>query len=192
MAKRDITVTEQFVFFWGGWPSQWFKSEFAIDGVTYNCCEQFMMAEKARVFGDEEAEAAILRSANPGKQKAIGRSVRGFDADVWDSVCRGIVYRGNVAKYEQNRQLGEYLLQTGERTIVEASPTDRIWGIGLAQDDPRVHNPAQWRGTNWLGVAIMQARDEVRRRRGLEAPEVDAELLAQLKAREEPEVRKAG
>ena len=112
---RDITVTEQFVFFWGGWPSQMIKSPFVIDGVQYNCCEQFMMAEKARVFG-----------ANPGKQQAIGRSVRGFDADVWDSVCRGIVYRGNVAKYEQNPQLGEYLLQTGERTIVEASPLERL------------------------------------------------------------------
>ena len=184
MAKRDITVTEQFVFFWGGWPSQWFKSEFEIDGVRYNCCEQFMMVEKARVFGDEEAEAAILRSANPGKQKAIGRSVRGFDEDVWDSVCRGIVYRGNVAKYEQNRQFGEYLLQTGERTIVEASPTDRIWGIGLAQDDPRAHDPAQWRGTNWLGVAIMQARDELRRRRGLPAEPMDEELVRQLATRD--------
>src|SRR5687768_6100567 len=100
--KREIKgdgVTERdgFVFFWRGWPSQWHLSDFTIDGVTYNCAEQFMMAEKARVFGDVDVLAEILATSSPGKQKALGRRVRGFDSAVWDSVCRGIVYQGSVA-----------------------------------------------------------------------------------------------
>jgi ribA/ribD-fused uncharacterized protein len=188
----DVTTTSQFVFFWGGWPSQWFKCRFRIDVLEYDCCEQFMMAEKARVFADWQAEAAILAATNPRKQKALGRQVRNFDAATWNAVCRGIVYRANLAKFEQNGELYDLLMATGERTIVEASPEDRIWGIGLRQDDPRAHVPAKWQGTNWLGVAIMQVRDELRRRKGVEAPPMDAELARQLEAREAIEAGHAG
>jgi ribA/ribD-fused uncharacterized protein len=180
----DVTTTTRFVFFWGGWPSQWHKGRFRVDAVEYNCCEQFMMAEKARVLGDWEAEAAILATPNPRQQKALGRKVRKFDADTWNGVCRGIVYRANLAKFEQNGDLYDLLMATGDRTIVEASPKDSIWGIGLAQEDPRAHDPAQWRGKNWLGIALMQVRDELRRRKGEEAPPMDAELVHQLEARE--------
>lgn len=182
--EASIVVTEQFVLFWGGWPSQWAKSNFVVDRIPYNCCEQFMMAEKARVFGDFQAESAILAAPNPRKQKALGRQVRGFDAGVWNAVCRGIVYRANLAKFEQSGELYELLMATGERQIVEASPEDAIWGIGLAQDDPRAHDPSRWQGTNWLGVALMQVRDELRRRKGQAAPGMDAELLKQFEARE--------
>ncbi|MGA2496421.1 MAG: NADAR family protein [Tepidisphaeraceae bacterium] len=178
-----VRVTDGFVFFWGGWPSQWHKSRFVIDGVQYNCAEQFMMAEKARVFGDGAATAEILASSNPREQKAIGRRVRGFDESTWNSVCRGIVCRANLAKYEQNAELCTILLATENRVIVEASPKDRVWGIGLSQSDPRALHPAQWLGTNWLGIAIMQARDEIRRRRGHPAPAFDAELRRQLDTR---------
>jgi ribA/ribD-fused uncharacterized protein len=188
----DVTTTARFVFFWGGWPSQWHKCRFRVGALEYNCCEQFMMAEKARVFADWEAEAAILATPNPRQQKALGRKVRNFDADVWNSVCRGIVYRANLAKFEQNGELYDLLMGTGDRTIVEASPQDAIWGIGLRQDDPRAHDPAQWRGTNWLGVALMQVRDELRRRKGVAAPPVDAELIRQLEAREAIEAGNLG
>ncbi len=180
-----VKVTDGFVFFWGGWPSQWHKSRFVIDGVPYNCAEQFMMAEKARVFGDGVALAEILASSNPREQKTIGRRVRGFDEPTWVSVCRGIVYRANLAKYEQNSELCELLLATKQRVIVEARPKDAVWGIGLSQSDPRSMDPAQWPGTNWLGIAIMQARDEIRRRRGQPAPAFDAELQAQIERRAE-------
>jgi hypothetical protein len=188
----DVTTTARFVFFWGGWPSQWHKCRFRVDGLEYNCCEQFMMAEKARVFADWEAEAAILATPNPRQQKALGRKVRNFDAGVWNSVCRGIVYRANLAKFEQSGELYELLMATGDRTIVEASPQDAIWGIGLRQDDPRAHDPAQWRGTNWLGIALMQVRDELRRRKGAEAPPMDAELVRQIQAREAIEAGNLG
>lgn len=180
----EITTTDQFVLFWGSWPSQFFKAPFTIDGQAYVCCEQFMMAEKARVFGDADAERAILSATSPAEHKALGRKVRGFDGDVWNTVCRGVVYRGNLAKYEQNRDLRERLMATGSRTIVEASPTDRIWGIGLAQDDPRALDSAQWRGTNWLGVALMQVRDELRRNVGESAQPPEAWLGEQLRSRQ--------
>ena len=181
----DVLTTDQFVFFWSGWPSNWHKCRFTLDGAEYNCCEQFMMAVKARVFGDRDTEAAVLKAKSPREQKALGRQVAGFDADQWNAVSRGIVYRANVAKFQQNADLAQLLLATGDRTIVEASPLDRIWGIGLAQDDPRASDPTQWQGTNWLGVALMQARDELRRRSGDSSVEpMDAELSEQLARRQ--------
>jgi ribA/ribD-fused uncharacterized protein len=179
----QITTTDRFVLFWGSWPSQFFKAQFEIDGLMYVCCEQFMMAEKARVFKDSQTEQVILAAKSPREHKALGRKVRGFDPDIWNSVCRGVVYTGNLAKYEQNAELRELLLQTGDRTIVEASPEDRIWGIGLAQDDPRAQDPTQWQGTNWLGIALMQVRDELRRRMGDDLPPLDQEMQSQLSTR---------
>lgn len=180
----DLVVTKRFVLFWNGWPSQWHPAAITIDGVPYSCTEQFMMAEKARVFGDPETEAAIMAADHPRKQKSLGRQVRGFDPERWNSVCRGIVYRGNLAKFTQLTDLRAALLETGDRVIVEASPLDRVWGIGLGQDDPRALDPSQWQGTNWLGIAIMQVRDHLFRDGGREAPPPDPDLLAQLAHRE--------
>ncbi len=178
-----VTVTDRFVFFWDGWPSQWHPSSFRVGDVAYGCAEQFMMAEKARVFNDAEALDKILRSPSPREQKSLGRKVRGFDERHWNSVCRGIVYRGNVGKFEQNAALAGALVKTGDRTIVEASPMDAIWGIGLAKDDPRSLLPAEWLGSNWLGIAIMQVRDHLRRRRGEPSPGLDAEIQQQIDTR---------
>src|SRR5688572_28938978 len=96
---KGIVQSDHYVCFWGGWPSQWHPADFAADGVRYNCCEQYMMAEKARVFGDAAALAEILASDNPRQQKALGRKVAGFDKATWDGVCRGVVYAGNLARY---------------------------------------------------------------------------------------------
>jgi ribA/ribD-fused uncharacterized protein len=186
--SKGIRETDKFVLFWGGWPSQWCKARFVVDGVEFNCCEQYMMAEKAAVFGDGEAHARILAESNPKQQKAIGRQVCGFDEDLWNSVCRGIVYTGNLARFEQNQEMRAELLATGDKTIIEASPTDRIWGIGLAQDDDRALDPAQWQGTNWLGVALMQVRQTLRAD-GPTADETDCELANQLAARDAMRVR---
>jgi ribA/ribD-fused uncharacterized protein len=182
--SKDITTTDRFVFFWGGWPSQWHPSRFSVDGQEYNCCEQFMMAEKARFFGDRVILEQILRSRHPREQKALGRKVSNFDEAAWNRVCRGIVYRANLAKFQQNEDLRELPLATGRRQIVEASPTDKIWGIGLRATDVRAGDPAQWRGTNWLGLALMQVRDTLRGREPEEPPYVmDPKLLRQLKDR---------
>ena len=180
---KGIKVTDDFVLFWGDWPSQWHRADFTVDGVRYNCCEQFMMAEKARAFGDDAALSQILAATNPRRQKALGRTVRGFDADVWNDVCRGIVYAGNLARFTQDDTACRELMATGERVIVEASPTDRIWGIGLDQDDPRALDPAQWRGSNWLGVALAQVRETIRARTAGREPAHEPWLARQIELR---------
>jgi ribA/ribD-fused uncharacterized protein len=117
-----------------------------------------MMVGKARLFGDEATAARILTAPDPGTVKALGRQVRGFDQTVWESHRFDLAVAGNVAKFGQHPGLGEYLSRTGDRVLVEASPVDRIWGVGLAATDPRVCDPAQWRGLNLLGFALMHAR----------------------------------
>lgn len=158
----DVTETDRFVLFWYGWPSQWHPCRFTVDGHGYVCAEQYMMAEKARLFGDEEILDQILATESPQAHKALGRKVRGFVEARWKAACRDVVFRGNLAKFSQDEELRALLLATGDKTLVEASPTDRIWGIGLAAKDPRALEPGRWRGTNWLGEALMKVRQALR------------------------------
>ena len=162
----------RYLLFWGHRPrrpevvdkaclSQWYPATFTLNGVSYPSAEHYMMAEKARLFGDDAAEAAVLAATHPGAAKRAGREVRGFDEARWVAARFGIVVRGNVAKFGQNPALGEFLRGTGERVLVEASPVDRIWGIGLAAKDPAAQDPARWRGLNLLGFALMEARAEL-------------------------------
>lgn len=160
----QVIETDRFVFFWQP-PApfgQWTPSPFTVEGVDYGCAEQWMMACKARLFGDAEALAKILASDSPRRHKALGRQVRGFSGPVWEAARMEIVVAGNRAKFSQNPELRDVLLATGDKVLVEASPYDRIWGIGLRADDPRVHDPERWRGQNLLGEALMQVRDELR------------------------------
>jgi 7-cyano-7-deazaguanine synthase len=142
--------------------SQWYPAAFEVDGLRYPTAEHFMMAEKARLFGDEAARLAIVQAAAPGAAKALGRGVQGFDEARWQAARYAIVVRGNAAKFGQNPALRAFLLNTGERVLVEASPVDRIWGIGLAADDVRAQQPEHWPGQNLLGFALMDVRRSLR------------------------------
>jgi ribA/ribD-fused uncharacterized protein len=155
-------TTDKFIFFWGGTYSQWCPSTFTIDGVEYNCAEQYMMAKKALMFNDFDAYREIMLEKNPATQKAIGKTVRGFDKEKWEKYCLDIVTDGNYAKFTQNPEMKKELLGSGNREIVEASPEDRIWGIGLHESNPDVLDKSKWRGTNWLGIAIMRVRQRLR------------------------------
>ncbi|MEU5977347.1 NADAR family protein [Streptomyces sp. NPDC047315] len=165
----------KYVFFWGAAPrpdgrvaasclSQWWPSPFAVDGVHYATAEHWMMASKARLFEDTEAERMALEASHPAEAKRAGGLVRGFDEAIWRRERSGIVRAGNVHKFEHHPDLRDFLLGTGERVLVEASPLDRIWGIGLAADDERAADPRAWRGLNLLGFALMEAREELRAR----------------------------
>lgn len=160
----QVIETATMVLFWQppGIYGQWTDSPFVDDDVRYGCAEQFMMAEKARIFGDEAVRRQILASASPRAHKALGRKVQGFDAAVWERERLPIVVRGNLAKFTQNPAMLAALLATGDKLLVEASPLDRIWGIGLRADDPRAHDQATWRGLNLLGVALMEVRARLR------------------------------
>ncbi|MCL7381796.1 NADAR family protein [Streptomyces sp. 35G-GA-8] len=164
---------EKYLLFWGhaarrdgtlgaSCLSQWWPSPFTVDGVEYATAEHWMMARKARLFGDEEAERAALGAANPALAKKAGRLVRDFDETVWERERFGIVVEGSVHKFGQDAALRGFLMATGDRILVEASPMDRIWGIGLASDDERARDPERWRGLNLLGLALMEARERLR------------------------------
>ncbi len=150
------------VFFWGGIYSQWHRARIKIDGMYFHTCEHWMIYNKAKFFNDQEALAEIAKTKDPGRHKSIGRKVKNFDRDKWNTISRLVVYRGNLAKFTQHRDLMEELSLTEGQLIVEASPTDSVWGIGMEKDDPDALYPSRWRGTNWLGEAIMQVRSDIK------------------------------
>lgn len=155
-------MAEQFHFFWSGLFSQWYPCKFTHGGVEYNCTEQFMMAQKALMFDDVLTYAKIMASNNPKEQKALGRRVQNFDDVKWRLNARKIVYIGNYRKFTQNSRLYDALMATGDKILVEASPYDTVWGIGLIETDPRAQSRETWLGTNWLGEVLTKLRDELR------------------------------
>lgn len=165
----------RFLFFWGHQPqpdgsvgqgclSQWWPAAFTVDGAVFATAEHYMMWRKAMLFGDDEAAARILAASHPSQAKAMGRQVRGFDQAAWQAHRFDIVVAASVAKFGQHQDLREFLLATGNRVLVEASPRDRIWGIGLGAANERAEDPRQWRGLNLLGFALMRARAALRER----------------------------
>ncbi|MGD1939647.1 MAG: NADAR family protein [Cyanophyceae cyanobacterium] len=161
----------EYLYFWGHRKkgdavtkscfSQWYEASFEVDGITYSTAEHYMMEEKARLFEDAAIVQEIIDAKNPDAAKALGRKVKNFDQDLWLKHRFEIVVRGNRFKF-QALELQEFLLSTGDRILVEASPADRIWGVGLAQDDDSIANPYRWKGLNLLGFALMKVRDQLR------------------------------
>lgn len=155
------------VLFWGGIYSQWYRSPFTVDGVPYRTAEHFMMAGKARTFGDTDTLEMIMAEKDPSEAKKLGKLIQGWDPEKWAAVRFQIVCRGSYEKFRQNPELGAQLIATGSSEIVEASPYDKIWGVGLNEDDALTFwklaqnslPPTPWPGLNLLGKALMVARD---------------------------------
>ncbi|MBV1910621.1 MAG: NADAR family protein [Kangiellaceae bacterium] len=144
--------------------SQWYSSKFEIDGIVYSTAEHFMMAEKARLFESKSAANTalliqIIEAPHPQKAKQLGRQIEGFTNEVWNQHRFDAVVKGNVAKFSQNPKLAEFLLGTGKRVLVEASPADKVWGTGLAEEHDDSTNPFKWKGLNLLGFALMEVRE---------------------------------
>jgi ribA/ribD-fused uncharacterized protein len=162
----------KFLFFWGHQPehdgsigkgclSQWWPCSFVVDGQQFASAEHYMMWRKALLFNDVSVAAQVLEARTPAEAKALGRSVSGFSSSAWDSARLSIVVDGNLAKFGQDPSLRSYLLGTGSRVLVEASPQDRVWGIGLVASDPRASDPSSWLGLNLLGEALMEVRSRL-------------------------------
>lgn len=142
--------------------SQWHPSEFEVDGISFCCGEQFMMYKKAMLFNDIEMADKIMATPHPNEHQAFGRSVRGFKSKVWKQHCRNIVYRGNYAKFTQNRWLWDILDNTKDSLLVEAYDQCNYWSVGLVEENPTIKNPKLWPGKNWIGFILTRVREDIR------------------------------
>lgn len=160
----------KYLFFWGHQPSkdgsitascfsQWWASSFRVNNIKYNTAEHWMMAQKALLFKDEKMFTKIIAAKSPAEAKKLGREVEKFNNDVWEKYRYKIVVQGNMHKFSQHTDLKKFLLNTKDRVLVEASPVDKIWGIGMAKDNEKIENPRYWKGLNLLGFALMEVRD---------------------------------
>ena len=156
--------------FYGGPFSQWYKCKFKPamnpknpdDAEEFSSAEQYMMYCKAKLFGDSEAMKWIMATDDPKVQKSLGRTVQNFDEEIWKRHREEIVFIGNCLKFGQNEELREELLNTGDSLLVEASPYDRVWGVGLSEIDPRIADPEKWQGDNLLGKVLMRVRESLK------------------------------
>ncbi|CAM3849957.1 Swarming motility protein YbiA [Vibrio aerogenes CECT 7868] len=161
----------KFIFFWGHQKaksgvskscfSQWYSAPFEENGIRFKTAEHYMMYHKAMLFGCPDIGEQIIASSHPNEAKQLGRKVTGFDEAVWHEKRFDIVVSANRLKFSQNPELKDFLLSTGKRILVEASPVDKIWGIGLAADHELADIPAKWKGLNLLGYALMVVRGEL-------------------------------
>ena len=145
-----------------GFLCNWYPSPFTMDGITFNCVEQYMMYQKAVIFRDSTTATAILAASDPSTQKKLGRSVSGYDHNVWAGMRQMVVLRGLMAKFGQNERLKDQLLATGDAYLVEASKHDRNWGIGVDLKDDARKDASNWQGSNLLGFALMEVRRMIR------------------------------
>lgn len=160
-----------FLFFWGHTVneqvtkacfSQWFPCQFEENGIFYKTAEHYMMANKAKLFDDDEILNKVLNSETPNEAKNLGRKVKNFNSEVWDQHKYEIVKQANILKFSQNQDLKDFLLSTENKILVEASPYDTIWGIGMLETDKNSKNPLLWKGENLLGFALMEVRDTLK------------------------------
>jgi ribA/ribD-fused uncharacterized protein len=158
----ETLIKNGYFLFWNGWPSQWTAAPFELEGKHYGCAEQWMMASKARFFDDLATAKAIMKTDDPHQQKKLGRGVKGFDVEKWASVCFDIVLAGNLAKFRQNPDLQRLLLETDDLTMVEASPYDKVWGIGLDMHHKDATHSGKWQGKNLLGKVLDKTRETIR------------------------------
>jgi ribA/ribD-fused uncharacterized protein len=174
--KKEFEKADRlkYLFFWGHTPhkdgitnssclSQWWECRFENDWLKFNSTEHWMMYKKALLFNDSGIAEQILQCDSPGEAKALGRKVSDFDNNMWIKHRMDIVIEGNRLKFSQNEDLKTFLLNTKERVLVEASPVDEVWGVGLSRDSNKIDNPNTWRGLNLLGFALMEVRDLLKR-----------------------------
>ncbi len=165
---------EKYTFFYGGVFSQWYKSPMysSKEELTFNCAEQYMMFKKASLFNDFDSANKIMRTRYPIEQKKFGRDVKGFDEQLWNEVKMDVVFNGNLLKFSDNKDLEDLLLSTKGTTLVEASPIDKIWGIGLDESTARITPVSKWMGENLLGIVLTDVRDFIIECRELHKPQI--------------------
>lgn len=144
-----------------GYLSNWYVSDFSINGIKFTSIEQYMMYSKAIIFNDKEVADKILLTNDVAEIKALGRSVSNYDESVWNGLRQIVVYEGLLAKFSQNEELKEKLKSTGEAILAECAVKDCIWGIGLSMKDQNRFDQSKWKGKNLLGYSLMMVREKL-------------------------------
>lgn len=145
-----------------GYLSNWYMSDFEIEGINYSSMEQYMMYQKAKYFHDDEMMDVILKTDDPREIKTLGRKVSNFNGNYWNGIRQIVIYEGLIAKFSQNLELKEKLLSTGKFILAECSVSDKIWGIGLSMHDDGRFDISNWKGQNLLGYALMMVREKIK------------------------------
>lgn len=144
-----------------GFLSNWYLSDFVIDGMKFSSMEQYMMYSKAILFNDKEVASQIMNTTDVEMIKALGRKVSDYNDSVWNGMRQVIIYKGLLEKFKQNDSLKKLLIDTGDAVLTECAVQDQIWGIGISMKDENRFNPGKWRGQNLLGYTLMLVRDEM-------------------------------
>jgi ribA/ribD-fused uncharacterized protein len=155
-------VDNMLLFFHEDCPlSNWYRRTFIVKDITFFCVEQYLMYCKAMLFGDHEIGLKIMATQEPSEHKRLGRLVKNFNDDLWNQHKENYAFIGNLHKFRQNKEERGYLYDTRELELVEASPYDRIWGVGLGVDDPQIRYKVRWKGQNLHGITLMRVRDRL-------------------------------
>lgn len=155
-------ITEKYFFFWKHRLSQWHIVDFTVNGVIFNCCEMYMMYNKALLMEDSVTADIILQEKNPANHQKLGRQIKNFNQALWNGNKYNIVLAGNLARFMQSAKCRELLLATGDKEICESSPYDLVWGCGLSKEDPLILDKSNWRGENLLGKVLTQVREVIK------------------------------
>lgn len=145
-----------------GFLSNWYLSNFVVDGINFSSMEQYMMYMKATLFNDTNIASQIMETSDVGKIKALGRRVSNYNDIIWNGMRQPIIFKGLMEKFKQNENLKTELLKTGDAILAECAVQDQIWGIGLSMKDPNKNDMTRWRGTNLLGFSLMLVRSELK------------------------------
>jgi hypothetical protein len=167
----------KYTFFWGMHFSQWYPSKFKINNIEFKTAEHYMMWHKALLFNDDKIAEMILEAENPDDVRWLGRQIKNFNESTWIAQREKIVYKGSRAKFTQNPDLFKVLMDTDDTLIVEASPEDFNWGIGLTEEEAKLIPEEQWPGTNLLGKILTQLREDFKTKPPLDEVERNKRLL---------------
>jgi ribA/ribD-fused uncharacterized protein len=164
--EDERQVRQNAVYFFGqnnkyGEFSNWFPCRFSDGQIIFSNTEQYMMYHKALLFKDKTMADMILKTSSPKLCKQYGRRVENFNNDVWLENCERIVTNGCYLKFSQNEELKQLLLSTGNKMLVEDSPYDKIWGIGMQHTEACKTPMEHWKGENKLGKCLMEVRNSI-------------------------------
>ena len=146
-----------------GFLSNWYLSDFTVDGIKFSSMEQYMMYQKAVMFKDKDIASQILKTDDVARIKDFGRQVSNYNDTVWNGMRQIVIYKGLLEKFRQNEKLKKALLDTGDDILAECAVSDKIWGIGLSMKDSNRNDIKSWKGQNLLGFALMLVRSELRK-----------------------------